>query len=55
MKPFRKYTVQERYDIFRGKTETDRWYVYDKQEERYVGGSFDTLKEAKAYADARGE
>ena len=53
-KPFRKYTVA-RYDIFRGKTDPSTWYVYDTQEERYIGGSFNTLKDAKKYVDKREE
>jgi hypothetical protein len=48
MRPFRKYTVN-RYDIFRGKTNADIWYVYDTTEERYIGGHFSSLKDAKIY------
>jgi len=51
MKPFRKYTVGH-YDIFRGKTDTSTWFVYDTQEERYVGGSFSSMKEARDYAES---
>jgi hypothetical protein len=54
MKPFRKYTVGD-HDIFRGKSQSDTWYVYNTKEDRYVGGSFNTLKEAKKYVDKREE
>ena len=41
-----------RYDIFRGKEHNETWYVYDRQEGRYVGGSFSTKKAAVAWVDA---
>lgn len=44
-----------RYDIFRGKTDSSRWYVYDTKEQRYVGGSFDTMKGAKTWVRDNGE
>ena len=56
-KPFRRYAAGDynRYDIFRGKTDPSTWYVYDTVEERYIGGSFNTLKDAKKYVDKREE
>ena len=44
-----------RYDIFRGKTHTDRWYVYDTKDKRYVGGFFKTLKAARDWVDEEGD
>ena len=54
MARFRKYEAGGgRYDIFRGKSETDTWFVYDVQEKRYVGGEFSTLAAAKAWVCAQ--
>ena len=50
MKPFKKYTVGK-HDVFRGRT--GKWYVYDTKDKRYIGGSFDTMKQAKTYANER--
>ena len=41
-----------RYDIFRGKEHNETWYIYDRKEGRYVGGSFSTKKAAVAWASS---
>jgi len=54
MARFRKYEVGNgRYEIFRGKTETDTWFIYDVVDKRYVGGEFKTLTGAKAWVEAQ--
>ena len=54
MARFRKYESSDgKYDIFRGKSETDTWFVYDVHEKRYVGGEFKTLAAARAWVAAQ--
>jgi hypothetical protein len=54
MAKFKNYPFGERYDIFRGKGDNaDSWYVYDKEEGRYVGGNFRTLTAARLWAAAQ--
>lgn len=54
MSKFIKYP-SGRYEIFRGKTDSTQWYVYDTKDERYVGGSFTTLKDAKVWVVENGK
>lgn len=44
-----------RYEIFRGKTDSLRWYIYDTIDGRYVGGSHETMRSAKAWVEANGK
>ena len=52
MKKLLIYQVGE-FDIFRGKNDPKTWYVYNREEGRYVGGSFDTKAAAEEYAEGR--
>jgi len=49
---FRFYT-EGKFHIFRGKAHTELWYVYDTNADKYVGGSFYTLKDAREYAKGK--
>ena len=53
MAKFRNYPIGDKYDIFRGKKDASTWYVYDKENGRYVGGSFATLAAARAWVNAQ--
>ena len=44
-----------RYDIFRGKEHNETWYIYDRTEQCYVGGSFSTKKAAVIWVETSGE
>lgn len=44
-----------KFHVFHGRHADNKetWYVYDTEDKRYVGGSFDRKKDAKKYAEGK--
>ena len=51
MSLFPIYKVGSYFEIFRGLTHKDIWYVYNTKKKRYVGGFFKSKKAAMIYAE----